>query len=65
MPTDIDWEDGSASINILCDGCDKEYTIITDDITGLELCAFCGHYLEAVEDEEKDEDDEPEDDSWY
>ena len=40
MPIDIEWEDGSANINILCDGCDKEYLIITDDISGLEYFIY-------------------------
>ena len=31
MPIDIEWEDGNANINILCDECDKEYLIIKDD----------------------------------
>ena len=31
MPTDIEWEDGKANINILCDGCDKEYIIMTEN----------------------------------
>ena len=58
MPTNIDWEDGAANIKILCDGCDKEYTIITEDTSGLESCPFCGHYLEPVEyDDELDEED--------
>ena len=65
MPTDTNWEDGTANINILCDGCDKEYSIITEDTTGLELCPFCGHYLESVNEDEEDDDDETEDDSWY
>ena len=40
MPVNIIWEDGDATVNILCDGCDKEYEIIVKDTTGLELCAF-------------------------
>jgi len=62
MPIDIEWEDGNANINILCDGCDKEYLIITDDISGLESCPFCGHYLETTDDDDETED--PEEDSW-
>ena len=62
MPTDIDWEDGTANINILCDGCDKEYSIVTEDMTGLELCPFCGHYLESII--ENVDNDESEEDSW-
>ena len=64
MPTDIEWEDGTANINIMCDGCDREYTIMTEDVSGLESCPFCGHYLEAVENGEDDEVDS-EADSWY
>ena len=62
MPTDILWEDGIANINILCDGCDKEYSIVTEDMSGLELCPFCGHYLESVA--ENRNYDESEEDSW-
>ena len=62
MPTDILWEDGRANINILCDGCDKEYSIVTEDMTGLELCPFCGHYLESIV--ENIDNDESEEDSW-
>ena len=63
MPIDIEWEDGNANINILCDGCDKEYTILTDDTSGLESCPFCGHYFELDENEDE-ESEESEDDSW-
>ena len=35
MPVDIVWEDGDATIHILCDGCDKEYEILVKDTTGL------------------------------
>ena len=45
MPVDIIWEDGNATVNILCDGCDKEYEIMSKDTTGLELCAFVGTTL--------------------
>ena len=56
MPVDIVWEDGDATVHILCDGCDKEYDILTGDTEGLELCTFCGHYLEV--DSETGETDE-------
>jgi rRNA maturation endonuclease Nob1 len=62
MPTNIDWDAGTAKINILCDGCDKEYSIVTQDIEGLELCPFCGHYLESII--ENINYDESEEDSW-
>ena len=62
MPVNIIWEDGDATVHILCDGCDKEYEIFTDDTSSLELCAFCGHYLEV--DSETGETDESEEDSW-
>ena len=55
MPVNIVWEDGDATVSILCDGCDKEYDILTKDTDGLELCSFCGHYLEV--DSETGEDD--------
>ena len=29
MPVDIIWNDGDATIHVLCDGCDKEYDIIS------------------------------------
>ena len=41
MPVDIIWEDGNATVNIMCDGCDKEYEIFTNDTEGLEVCSFC------------------------
>ena len=63
MPIDITWEDGGAEINILCDGCDKEFSILTEDITGLQLCHFCGHYLE-VDDVHQNEENDEEEDSW-
>ena len=28
MPVNIVWEDGAATVSILCDGCDKEYEIL-------------------------------------
>ena len=61
MPVDIVWEDGDATINILCDGCDKAYEIITTDTEGLQGCSFCGHYLEI--DSETGETNE-EENSW-
>ena len=60
MPVDIIWEDGNATIVIQCDGCDKEYEIFTSDTEGLEVCSFCGHYLE-IDSESGETDDE---DSW-
>ena len=62
MPVEILWEDGNATIIIQCDGCDKDYEIFTDDTSMLELCAFCGHYLEV--DSETGETNESEEDSW-
>ena len=62
MPVDIVWADGDATVHILCDGCDKEYEIISKDTSGLEMCPFCGHYLEV--DSESGEVDESEEDSW-
>ena len=62
MPVDIFWNDGDATIHIMCDGCDKEYEIFVRDTTGLESCSFCGHYLEV--DSETGETDESEEDSW-
>ena len=63
MPVDIVWEDGVATIEIGCDGCDKEFEIIAKDIEGLEYCPFCGHYLEI--DSETGETNEEEENSWY
>ena len=62
MPVDIIWNDGDATIQILCDGCDKEYEIFVRDTAGLESCSFCGHYLEI--DIETGETNESEEDSW-
>ena len=62
MPVDIIWRDGDATVHILCDGGDIEYDVYTDDTEGLELCPFCGHYLEV--DSETGETDESEEDSW-
>ena len=31
MPVDIVWEDGDATISIMCDGCDKEYEIFINN----------------------------------
>ena len=61
MPVDIVWLDGDATISILCDSCDKNYEIITDDTEGLQVCSFCGHYLE-IDSETGETDDE--EDSW-
>lgn len=63
MPVNIFWEDGDATVSILCDGCDKEYDILTKDTNGLELCSFCGHYLEV--DSETGEVDDTEEVSGY
>ena len=63
MPVNIVWEDGDATVSILCDGCDKEYEIISKDTAGLEMCSFCGHYLEV--ESETGETNESEEDSWY
>jgi len=60
MPVNIDWEDGGANIHVLCDSCDREYNIMTSDIKGLELCSFCGHYLEGIDEGI----DERQEDSW-
>ena len=48
MPVDIVWEDGDATVHILCDGCDREYDVLTSDTAGLELCTFCGRELFCV-----------------
>ena len=62
MTVDIVWEDGDATIHTLCDGCDREYDVLTSGTAGLELCTFCGHYLEV--NSESGEVDESEEDSW-
>ena len=62
MPVNIIWEDGDATVHILCDSCDREYDVLTSDTAGLELCTFCGHYLEV--NSESGEVDESEEDSW-
>ena len=62
MPVEILWEDGNATIIIQCDGCDKEYEIISKDTDGLEMCPFCGHYLEV--ESETGEVNDSEEDSW-
>ena len=61
LPVDITWTDEErATIDIICDACEKRYIILASDISGLELCSFCGHYLE-VPTEDMNEDQE---DSW-
>ena len=63
MTVDIQWtEEEHAEISIICDACEKEYVILSREITDLHLCSFCGHYLDmplegsTVESEEN---------SWY
>ena len=47
LPVEITWnEEDQATIDIICDACEKRYIILTDDISNLEQCSFCGHYLE-------------------
>ena len=47
MTVDIRWtEEEHAEISIICDACDKEYVILSREITDLHLCSFCGHYLD-------------------
>ena len=47
LPVEITWnEEEKATIDIICDACEKRYIILTDDISNLEQCSFCGHYLE-------------------
>ena len=41
---------------------DKEYEIFTSDTEGLEVCSFCGHYLEV--DSETGETNDEEENSW-
>lgn len=63
MPINIEWEDTGAEIKILCDACDKNYTILCDDPEGLSQCPFCGNYLDGVPEEGIDQ-DESEKSSW-
>ena len=47
LPVEITWnEEEKATIDIICDACEKRYIILTNDISNLEQCSFCGHYLE-------------------
>ena len=47
LPVEITWNDHEqATIDIICDACEKRYIILTNDISNLEQCSFCGHYLE-------------------
>ena len=47
LPVEINWnEEDQATIDIICDACEKRYIILTNDISNLEQCSFCGHYLE-------------------
>ena len=49
MPVEINWTDEErATIDIICDACEKRYIILTNDTSNLELCSFCGHYLEVT-----------------
>ena len=61
MPVEINWtEEENAEIDIICDACEKRYIILTNDISNLEQCSFCGHYLELP----AGDDDEVQEDSW-
>ena len=61
LPVDITWNDEErATIDIICDACEKRYIILTNDISNLELCSFCGHYLEVTTEDINDS----QEDSW-
>ena len=61
LPVEINWtEEENAEIDIICDACEKRYIILTSDISNLELCSFCGHYLELP----AGDTDESQEDSW-
>ena len=63
MTVDIRWtEEEHAEISIICDACEKEYVILSREITDLHLCSFCGHYLDMPLEGDMDEQDE---NSWY
>ena len=63
MTVDIQWtEEEHAEISIICDACEKEYVILSREITDLHLCSFCGHYLDMPLEGDMDEQDE---NSWY
>ena len=61
LPVEITWnEEEKATIDIICDACEKRYIILTDDISNLEQCSFCGHYLEVS----TEDINEYQEDSW-
>ena len=61
LPVEITWnEEEKATIDIICDACEKRYIILTDDISNLEQCSFCGHYLEVS----SEDINEFQEDSW-
>ena len=61
MTVEINWtEEEHAEIDIICDACEKEYVILSREITDLHLCSFCGHYLELP----AGDTDESQEDSW-
>ena len=61
LSVEITWnEEEQATIDIICDACEKRYIILTNDTSNLELCSFCGHYLEVTTENMN----ESEEDSW-
>ena len=63
MTVEINWtEEEHAEISIICDACEKDYVILSREITDLHLCSFCGHYLDMPLEEDTNEQDE---NSWY
>ena len=61
LSVEINWnEEEQATIDVICDACEKRYIILTDDISNLELCSFCGHYLEVS----TEDINEYQEDSW-
>ena len=63
LPVEITWTDEEqATIDIICDACEKDYVILSRDITDLHLCSFCGHYLDMPLEGSTDESEE---NSWY
>jgi len=37
--------------NFICDSCSTEFTILTNSNEPVEVCPFCGEYLEAEDDD--------------
>jgi len=59
MTVDIHWtEEEHAEISIICDACEKDYVILSREITDLHLCSFCGHYLDMPLQGDMDEQEE-------